>query len=422
MTWPLPKKPAAKPARVRTRHLEFQAARRSTSSTASAAWAKACRSRSRQDGRRILWLAHESAPKNFTAVDVTDPRKPKIVVQTDLPQSHMRSNSLETGRRHDGGRLPDARRRDRSRPASSCSTSRCRRTRSRSRSSTARARTRAACTSSGSATASTSTCARARRDFEPTHPLDDQFYRCSTCAIRRSRSRSAAGGMPGTRKGDNVPPPPRHAAATTASARTTPTSIRSGRTAAISAISTAACSSSTSPTRRTRRWSRRWTNSPPYTGFTHTVVPLFDRGLMLVTDESTEDNAKDWPKLIWILDAREETQPGADRDLPAAADHDAFKRPRRPLRRAQHPRERAAADLPGSPTRSCSAPSSTAACAPTTSPIPYQPKEVALSCRRRRRWRPTGTIQLNDVFVDERGIVFTVDRHVGGLYMLEMDF
>src|SRR3954449_3154233 len=48
------------------------------------------------DGRRILWLAHESAPKNFTAVDVSDPRKPKVVVQTDLPQPYMRSNSLET--------------------------------------------------------------------------------------------------------------------------------------------------------------------------------------------------------------------------------------------------------------------------------------------------------------------------------------
>ena len=48
------------------------------------------------DGRRILWLAHESAPKNFTAVDVSDPRKPKVVVQTDLPQAYMRSNSLET--------------------------------------------------------------------------------------------------------------------------------------------------------------------------------------------------------------------------------------------------------------------------------------------------------------------------------------
>src|SRR5665213_577631 len=46
-------------------------------------------------GRRIMWLAHESAPKNFTGVDVTDPSKPKVVVQTDLPNRMMRSNSLE---------------------------------------------------------------------------------------------------------------------------------------------------------------------------------------------------------------------------------------------------------------------------------------------------------------------------------------
>src|SRR5450755_4278975 len=47
------------------------------------------------DGRRILWLAHESAPKNFTGVDVSDPRNPKVVVQTDLPHATVRSNSLE---------------------------------------------------------------------------------------------------------------------------------------------------------------------------------------------------------------------------------------------------------------------------------------------------------------------------------------
>jgi len=48
-----------------------------------------------RDGRRILWMAHESAPKNFTAVDVTDPRKPRMVVQTELPHAKMRSNSLD---------------------------------------------------------------------------------------------------------------------------------------------------------------------------------------------------------------------------------------------------------------------------------------------------------------------------------------
>jgi hypothetical protein len=48
-----------------------------------------------RDGRRIMWLAHESAPKNFTGVDVTDPRNPKLVVQTELPHGKVRSNSLD---------------------------------------------------------------------------------------------------------------------------------------------------------------------------------------------------------------------------------------------------------------------------------------------------------------------------------------
>src|SRR3979409_459058 len=48
-----------------------------------------------RDGRRILWLAHESAPKNFTGVDVTDPRTPRVVVQTELPHAKVRSNSLD---------------------------------------------------------------------------------------------------------------------------------------------------------------------------------------------------------------------------------------------------------------------------------------------------------------------------------------
>ena len=33
--------------------------------------------------------------KNFTGVDVSDPRNPKVIVQTDLPKPYMRSNSLE---------------------------------------------------------------------------------------------------------------------------------------------------------------------------------------------------------------------------------------------------------------------------------------------------------------------------------------
>ena len=35
-----------------------------------------------QDGRRIIWLAHEGAPKNFTGVDVTDPKNTKKFISS----------------------------------------------------------------------------------------------------------------------------------------------------------------------------------------------------------------------------------------------------------------------------------------------------------------------------------------------------
>jgi hypothetical protein len=53
---------------------------------------------------------------------------------------------------------------------------------------------------------------------------------------------------------------------------------------------------------------------------------------------------------------------------------------------------------------------------------PYQPREIGHFVPPAPEGAPTGAIQLNDVFVDERGIVYTVDRHVGGLYILETDF
>src|SRR6202795_1977734 len=49
-----------------------------------------------KDGRRILWLAHESAPKNFTAVDVSDPRAPKNIARAHLPPYDTHWHSLET--------------------------------------------------------------------------------------------------------------------------------------------------------------------------------------------------------------------------------------------------------------------------------------------------------------------------------------
>ena len=52
---------------------------------------------------------------------------------------------------------------------------------------------------------------------------------------------------------------------------------------------------------------------------------------------------------------------------------------------------------------------------------PYQPKEVGYFVPHVAEAQ-NGRCQINDVFVDDRGIVFCVDRHAGGLYALEMDF
>jgi hypothetical protein len=51
---------------------------------------------------------------------------------------------------------------------------------------------------------------------------------------------------------------------------------------------------------------------------------------------------------------------------------------------------------------------------------PFHPKEVAHHVAAAPRGSRAGAIQINDVFVDERGIVYAVDRFAGGLYVLEM--
>ena len=255
-------------------------------------------------------------------------------------------------------------------------------------------------------------------DFVPTHPQDDQFYRCIDV---RNPSKPAELGrwhMPGTKQGDNVMPPPRHPLDKGYRAHNCNVYPQRPDRCYLAYIDGGMHVLDISDKANPKKISS-WTNSPPYTGFMHTVVPLFDRGLMLVTDESTENNAKDWPKLVWILDARDENQPRADLDLPAAGPQGL--RGARTLRRPQHPRERAAADLLAiRPDRARHLLQRRLARLRHLQPVP------AAGDRDLRAaagpGAPTGTTQINDVFVDEREVVYCVDRHIGGLYCLEMDF
>ena len=49
--------------------------------------------------------------------------------------------------------------------------------------------------------------------------------------------------------------------------------------------------------------------SPPYPAWTHTFQPIFDRRLAFASDEAVRDNCADAPKLVWLVDIRNESNP-----------------------------------------------------------------------------------------------------------------
>src|SRR2546429_1996465 len=162
-----------------------------------------------RDGRRILWMAHESAPKNFTSVDVTDPKNPKVVVQTELPHAKVRSNSLDVvgdvmavayqtravNMKPAGFDLFDIGKPENPKVISHFDAS-----------GPYSRRVHAVLFVDGEYVH----MASGAPDFQPTKPDDDQVYRLVDV---RNPSKPAEVGrwrLPGTRVRDSTPPPPRH--------------------------------------------------------------------------------------------------------------------------------------------------------------------------------------------------------------------
>jgi hypothetical protein len=371
------------------------------------------------DGRRILWLAHESAPKNFTAVDVSDPRELRVVVQTDLPQAHMRSNSLEVsgnlmavayqckqpGQTPAGFELFDI-----SRPETPKSI--------------------AFFDASGPHSRGVHQLwfcdgefvhmAAGAADFHTHDQKDDQCYRIVDV---RSPSKPIEAGrwwLPGTRVGDEAAPPERHPKAADFGFRAHNTNVYPQRPDRCylgyldAGMIILDISDKSDP-----KVVSRWDNSPPYVGFTHTVLPLFERQLFVVTDESVVDDAADWPKLVWVVDGRAETNPVPIATCPPPP-YDEF---------AARGGRFGAHNLHENVPVPTSFQSETLIFGTWFNgglraydlSDPYRPVEAGYFVPPAPAGSPTGAIQLNDVFVDERGIVYTVDRHVGGLYILETE-
>ena len=370
-------------------------------------------------GRRILWLAHEAAPKNFTGVDVTDPRAPRVIVQTDLPHAKMRSNSLDAtgdimavayqvsqvGLKPAGFDLFDVKDPERPKLISHFDAS--------------GAHSRGVhqvwfvdgefVHLSGGAP-----------DFQPRHPEDDQIYRIVD--VRNPAKPVDAGRwwLPGTREGDAAPAPARLDERIATGFRVHNTNVFPERAdrAYVGYIDGGAVILDIADKARPKVVGM-WNHSPPFNGFTHTVLPLFSRNLLVVSDECVRDDGVDWPRLVWMVDGRNERNPVPISTFPAPPVDAFIKRGGRFGAHNLHENQ----PVPTS-FRSDTIIVGTffnAGVRVYDTANPFQPQEIAYYVPEAPKLSRSGAIQLNDVYVDEKRIVYTVDRHAGGLYILEMD-
>lgn len=370
-----------------------------------------------RDRRRILWLAHESAPKNVTAVDVTDPRKPAVVFQSDLPHERMRSNNLDVvgdvlvvayqtsapGLTPAGFDILDV-------------------------ADPAKPRKIGFFDASGPTSRGVHHlwfvdgryvhCAAGAADFAPRNPRDDQFYRIIDIGQPGKPVEVGRWWLAGTREGDAEPPPPRHPAFDTGY-RAHNTNVYPARPdrAYLGYLDGGAVVLDISDMSAPKPVAR-WAYQPPMPGFCHTVLPLFEPGLLVVSDESIKDGAVDWPKLVWVLDNHVESRP-----LPIATC------PMPPRARFARRGGRFGAHnlhenrpVPGHwrSERYVVGTFFNGGVRAFDLADPFRPVEVAHAVPPAPRKSPKKAIQINDVLVDDRGVLFAVDRMIGGLYAYQL--
>jgi hypothetical protein len=278
-------------------------------------------------------------------------------------------------------------------------------------------------------------------DFEPTHPLDDQIYVIIDLRDPRHPKEAGRWWYPGTSKRDACLPgclPPRHSKFDDGY-RPHQTEVWpdhpdrayvayiDGGAFTLDISGLAAVKSGKAP-RFTPTVIGHAAFSPPFTAWTHTWQPIFERHLALVSDESTKDNCADAPKLVWLADIRSEANPVIIDTAPLHPDDGRWCKaggrfgahnlhPNFPGPTSAHLKNTTVASWFNGGVRVFhvdDGPAGVPDAPPHLAEIGYYiPAPVPAP------HGATQPAQINHAIVDEHGLIYANDRSTGGLYVLK---
>ena len=398
------------------------------------------------DGRRILYLAHEAPQRCLSVIDVTKPESPVLVNQLPSPTPGVtRCNSLglsgnvlavanqsaKAGGKRAGMWVLDVSSFDRVRTARSLDDLKL------SFFDTSGPHSRGV-HNLWFVVGEFAHLTTGMPDFTPTNEQDDQIW--VTVDLRDPRRPREVGRwwLPGTRQGDRCLPgclPKRHAPFDDGyrphqieiwpdHADRAYVSYIDGGAMIFDIAGLAQVRSGRAP-RYTPRLVGQAQFHPPFPSWTHTFQPMFSRKLAWASDEDVMDNCKDAPKLVWLLDIRDETHPVIVATAPLHPnDGELCTRGGRFGAHNLHPNFPGPlyANLQNTTVatwfnggvriyRATEGPKGVAG-------VPPQIEELGFYIPAAPARNPSKTIQINHAIVGADGLIYANDRFAGGLYIL----
>ena len=367
-------------------------------------------------GRRVLFLAHESAPMCFSEIDVTQPSAPKVIKQVPVEADFVRCNSLglagstlvvahqteKAGEPHAGLDIYDVSDPMQPRKLSHFDTSG---PHSRGVHYVWFADGRYAYLSTGA------------RDFAPRNPKDDQFLMILDLKDPRQPREIGRWWLPGTRQGDAAAAPAR-VGTFDSGIRMHSLTIPADRPdrAYIGWIDGGWVVLDISDKRHPKAIMRRaWQSLDE--GFAHTVLAIPARGIAIQSEEAIKFKCADWPKRNWVWDIRDERHPYPLAPFPPVPNQAALCRAggrfgshnidmNRPVPNSKTLNNTVVGSYFNGGVRAYSIAD------------PSHPVEIGYVIPAAPPGNPTHTIQINDIYVDEHGLIYANDRLSGGLYVI----